>query len=72
MPQEEKADYVENITELRAKSQTEPVASFLSINLEELEPGYARVSARLKPEWFNFMSAEKCLTWLLKMEKHRE
>jgi acyl-CoA thioesterase len=54
MPQAEKADYVENITELRAKSQTEPVASFLSINLEELEPGYARVSVRLKPEYENF------------------
>jgi acyl-CoA thioesterase len=54
MPQAEKANYAENIAELRAKSQTEPVASFLDIKLEELEPGYAKVSASLKPEYENF------------------
>ena len=54
MPKAEKASYSENIARLRAQSQTEPVAAFLDMKLEELEPGYARISARLKPEYRNF------------------
>ena len=54
MPKVEKASYSENIAKLRAQSQTEPVAAFLDMKLEELEPGYARISARLKPEYKNF------------------
>ena len=54
MPQTKKADYAENIARLKAQSQTEPVSSFLDIKLEELEPGYARLTMPLKPEYENF------------------
>jgi len=39
---------------LKAKAGQEPVASFLDIKLLELSEGYAKVSARLKPEYLNF------------------
>ena len=54
MSQKNKNKQSENIAALKAKSRTEAVASFLDMSLLELEPGYARVSARLKPEYENF------------------
>ena len=43
-----------NITELRAKGKTEPIASLLGMRLVELTPGYAKVTMKLKPEHQNF------------------
>jgi acyl-CoA thioesterase len=44
----------DNLTELKAKSEREPIASFLDMRLLELSQGYAKVSAKLKPEYLNF------------------
>lgn len=44
----------QNIAELRAKGEAEPIASFLQMRLVELTPGYAKVSMRLRPEYQNF------------------
>lgn len=44
----------ETVAELRAKAQTEPIASFLSMRLLELSEGYAKVVMKLKPEYGNF------------------
>ncbi|MBN1862195.1 MAG: PaaI family thioesterase [Dehalococcoidales bacterium] len=43
-----------DITELKAKGGSEPIASFLGMKLEELSPGYAKVAMKLKPEYRNF------------------
>ena len=44
----------DNLAELRAKAEREPIASFLDIKLVDLSQGYAKVSAKLKPEYLNF------------------
>jgi acyl-CoA thioesterase len=44
-------DYV---SELRTKSLNEPVGRFLQTTLVELEPGYAKVKIKIKPEYVNF------------------
>ena len=44
----------DNVTELRAKAEGEPIASFLKMRLLELSPGYARVAIKLTPEYQNF------------------
>jgi len=44
----------DNLAELRAKAEREPIASFLDMRLVELSQGYAKVSAKLKPEYLNF------------------
>jgi acyl-CoA thioesterase len=44
----------QNITELKTKGEAEPIASLLGMRLQELTPGYARVSMKLKPEYQNF------------------
>ena len=44
----------DNLAELRAKAEREPIASFLDIKLVDLAQGYAKVSAKLKPEYLNF------------------
>ena len=44
----------ENVAVLKAKAGGEPIAKFLDIKLMELSEGYARVSAKLKPEYLNF------------------
>jgi len=36
------------------KSRIEPAVSFMSMQLEVLEPGYARVYIKIKPEHLNF------------------
>lgn len=47
----ERRDYVD---ELRTRGQNEPVASFLGMRLQELRPGYARITMKLRPEFVNF------------------
>jgi acyl-CoA thioesterase len=42
------------VSELRTKSQNEPVGQFLQTTLAELEPGYAKVKIKIKPEYLNF------------------
>jgi acyl-CoA thioesterase len=44
----------DNVAALKAKAGKEPIASFLDMELLELSEGYARVSAKLKPEYLNF------------------
>lgn len=53
IPRKEKnaSDYVK---ELKSKETGEPIASFLKMKLLELNPGYARVSMKLAPEYQNF------------------
>jgi len=49
--QQQISDIVAEITE---KGKTEPIASFLKMRLLEFSPGYARVTMKLIPEYFNF------------------
>jgi len=51
---EQEGSASETVAELRAKAQTEPIASFLNMRLLELSEGYAKVVMRLKPEYGNF------------------
>ncbi len=44
----------ELVSQLRAKANAEPVASFLSLELRELSPGRARVALKVRPEHMNF------------------
>jgi len=44
----------DNVSELKKKSLNEPVAAFLQTTLVELEPGYAKVRLKIKPEHLNF------------------
>jgi len=44
----------DNVTSLKAKAGREPITRFLDMKLLELSEGYARVSAKLKPEYLNF------------------
>ena len=44
----------DNVAELRAREEREPIASFLKMRLLELSPGYARVAMKLIPEYQNF------------------
>ena len=44
----------QNVVTLKAKAGDEPIAKFLDIKLVELSEGYAKVSAKLKPEYLNF------------------
>ncbi len=47
----EQRDYV---SELRERAVAEPIASFLGMQLEELAPGYAKVSMKVLPSHQNF------------------
>ena len=44
----------ENLVQLRAKVEGEPIASYLKMRLLELSPGYAKVAIKLVPEYQNF------------------
>ncbi len=44
----------ENLAELRAREQKEPIASFLKMRMLEITPGYAKVAVKLIPEYQNF------------------
>lgn len=43
-----------NVAELRAEAKIEPIASFLNMQLLELQPGYAKVMLKVLPEHQNF------------------
>lgn len=45
----------DRVAELRAKAETEPIASFLGVRLVELSEGYAKVAMKLRPEHVNFL-----------------
>jgi acyl-CoA thioesterase len=51
-PDEKKT--AETIELLKEAAGNEPMASLLGMKLEELTPGYARVSMKMKPEFRNF------------------
>jgi acyl-CoA thioesterase len=53
MPQDEKK-IAETIAKLKKAAKDEPIAKFLGMKLEELTPGYAKVTMKLKPEQQNF------------------
>jgi len=44
----------DNVVELKAKEEGEPISSFLKMRLMELSPGYARVVIPLLAEYENF------------------
>ena len=44
----------QNVAKLRAKGETEPIASLVGMKLVELTPGYAKVIMKLRPEFQNF------------------
>ncbi len=43
-----------NIALLKTKASDEPVASCLGMELLELEPGFARVRMKMRPDFVNF------------------
>jgi len=43
-----------NVSELQAGARNEPIASFLNLQLLELQPGYAKVMLKVLPEYENF------------------
>lgn len=45
---------IDTVTQLKAKSKHEAIASFLNMKLVELSPGYAKVSMEVLPEYQNF------------------
>ncbi len=50
--QEEKT--TADLAELKNQEKHEPIASFLKMQLLELSPGYAKVAAKLTPDYQNF------------------
>jgi acyl-CoA thioesterase len=46
----------DNVTELKLKEQTEPIARYLGLHLVGLTPGYAKISMKVRPEYLNFNS----------------
>ena len=44
----------DNLSLLRTRQREEPIASFMGMELDELSPGYARVTMKLRPEYQNF------------------
>jgi acyl-CoA thioesterase len=44
----------DNVYQLRSKSTNEPVAGFFGTSLVDLQPGYAKVTLKIKPEHLNF------------------
>jgi len=44
----------DNVAELRARGEKEPIGAFLKMSLVELRPGYARVAMKVAPEYRNF------------------
>jgi acyl-CoA thioesterase len=53
-PEKEDNGVAERIKELKAKEVNEPVARLLKMKLVELTPGYAKVTMKVSPEYFNF------------------
>jgi acyl-CoA thioesterase len=44
----------DNVKELLDEARNEPIASFLNMQLLELQPGYAKVMLKVLPEYENF------------------
>ncbi|KPK22664.1 MAG: hypothetical protein AMJ70_05375 [Dehalococcoidia bacterium SG8_51_3] len=53
MPEQENKA-TDNVKELLAEARKEPIASFLNMQLLELQLGYARVMLKVLPEYENF------------------
>ena len=53
MPEDENTA-TNNVSELMAAVKNEPIASFLNMQLLELQPGYAKVMLKVLPEHQNF------------------
>ena len=51
---ENRVDTEPNLASLLARTEGEPIASFLKIKVLELSPGYAKVTMKMKPEYLNF------------------
>lgn len=51
---EQESKSADNLLQLRAKAEAEPIASFLKMRLLELSPGYAKIAMKLTPEYLNF------------------
>jgi acyl-CoA thioesterase len=51
---QEETKITDIVEDLKAKADNEPIASFLGMKLEELSPGYAKVTMRMLPEYRNF------------------
>jgi acyl-CoA thioesterase len=43
-----------SVAALQTKMEGEPIASFFSIKVLELSPGYSKVSMKMRPEYLNF------------------
>jgi len=50
---EQESKAADNLLQLRAKAEGEPIASFLKMRLLELSPGYARIAMKLTPEYLS-------------------
>jgi acyl-CoA thioesterase len=44
----------DNVEKLKAGEPQEPIASFLKMKLEELSPGYSKITMKVLPEHLNF------------------
>ena len=44
----------EKLSEFRTAVENEPISTFLGMKLVELEPGYAKVSMKMRPEYLTF------------------
>jgi len=53
-PIDQEKQITDNLVQLRAKTEGEPIASFLDMRLLELSPGYAKVAMKLTPDYQNF------------------
>jgi acyl-CoA thioesterase len=53
MPEQDKAAH-DNVQELKLAARSEPIASFLDMQLLELQTGYSKVTLRVLPEHENF------------------
>ena len=54
MTPEQMAKAMDTVSELKAAEKQDLIARFLGMKLEDLSPGRARVSMKLKPEYLNF------------------
>ena len=43
-----------NVEKIKSLEATEPVAAFLDMKLNEISPGFARVTMPMRPEYINF------------------
>jgi len=53
-PLDQESQTSDDLAQLRAKTEGEPIASFLNMRLLELSLGYAKVAMKLTPDYQNF------------------